>query len=132
MSSAVDLTERINGIFVEAVNIEIASPDQDLIESGLLDSLAFVEILLHIEREFGVDVSLAEFEIDVFRQQLVRASSAERIFWSLAHLPEPFAIAAHGDETVPLASGTPAWVARWVITATGWSPAPIALTAVWP
>jgi acyl carrier protein len=29
--------------------------------------LAFVEILLQIEREFGVDVGLAGFEIDDFR-----------------------------------------------------------------
>jgi D-alanine--poly(phosphoribitol) ligase subunit 2 len=52
---------------VETVNIEVASPDLDLIESGLLDSLAFVEILLAIEREFGVDAGLASFEIDDFR-----------------------------------------------------------------
>ena len=67
MSSAVDLTERINGLFLEAVNIEVTSPDQDLIETGLLDSLVFVEMLLHIEREFGVDVGLAGFDIDDFR-----------------------------------------------------------------
>jgi methoxymalonate biosynthesis acyl carrier protein len=67
VSSAVDLTERINGLFLEAVNIEVTSPDQDLIESGLLDSLVFVEMLLHIEREFGVDVGLTGFDIDDFR-----------------------------------------------------------------
>jgi D-alanine--poly(phosphoribitol) ligase subunit 2 len=64
---AVDRTGRIRELFLEAVNIEVESPDQDLIESGLLDSLSFVEILLQIEREFGVDVGLAGFEIDDFR-----------------------------------------------------------------
>jgi D-alanine--poly(phosphoribitol) ligase subunit 2 len=64
---AVDRTGRISELFLEAVNIEVESPDQDLIESGLLDSLSFVEILLQIEREFGVDVGLAGFEIDDFR-----------------------------------------------------------------
>jgi D-alanine--poly(phosphoribitol) ligase subunit 2 len=67
VNSAADLTERIRELFVDVVSIEVASADTDLIESGLLDSLAFVEILLSIEREFGVDAGLAEFEIDDFR-----------------------------------------------------------------
>ena len=67
VSSGVDLTERINRLFLDAVNIQVPSPELDLIESGLLDSLAFVEILLRIEQEFGIDVGLAEFEIDDFR-----------------------------------------------------------------
>ncbi len=54
--------------------------------------------------EAALELPVAAREIEIFRQQLVRASSAERIFWSLAHLPEPFAIAVHGDDAVPLAN----------------------------
>lgn len=54
--------------------------------------------------EAALELPVASHEIEIFRQQLLRASSAERIFWSLAHLPEPFAIAVHGDEPVPLAT----------------------------
>lgn len=62
--SAVD---RINAIFANALNLETPSPDIDLFDTGVLDSLAFVELLLQLEREFGVTVSLDELEIDNFR-----------------------------------------------------------------
>lgn len=48
-------------------NLEVLSPETDLIETGALDSLSFVELLVHLEREFGVKVTLAELEIDNFR-----------------------------------------------------------------
>lgn len=67
MNHTVALEERIHQLFLDVVSINVPAPDADLIESGLLDSLAFVEILLTIEREFGVDVRLADFEIDDFR-----------------------------------------------------------------
>lgn len=52
--------------------------------------------------EVALELPVAAPEIDVFRQQLQRAPAAERIFGALAHLPEPFAIALHGDEPVAL------------------------------
>ena len=41
--------------------------DQDLIEEGLLDSLSLVEMLLILEQEFGVEVSILEIDFDQFR-----------------------------------------------------------------
>ena len=38
--------------------------DMDLIEEGLLDSLAMVELLVSIEDEFGVVISPTEFDKD--------------------------------------------------------------------
>jgi hypothetical protein len=48
--------------------------------------------------EAALELPVESPELDVFRQQLQRAASAERIFAALAHLPEPFAIALAGDE----------------------------------
>jgi methoxymalonate biosynthesis acyl carrier protein len=83
VSETLDLTARISELFLEAVEIEVEAPDQDLIENGLLDSLTFVEILLHIEREFGVDVGLVGFEIDDFRTVENIGEFVQR------HKPEP-------------------------------------------
>ncbi len=60
-------SDRIRELFVEALNIEVPSAETDLIESGLLDSLALVELLFEIERRFEVDLSLDELEIENFR-----------------------------------------------------------------
>lgn len=67
MPASPNLHERIAGIFAAALNMEVPSADTDLFEAGLLDSLAFVELLLQLEREFGVATSLEDLEADNFR-----------------------------------------------------------------
>lgn len=54
-------------LFVETLNVEAPSPDTDLIEGGLLDSLALVELLFALEREFAVTIALENLDIDTFR-----------------------------------------------------------------
>ena len=62
-----ELSARIRGIFVDTLNIEVPSDETDLIDAGYIDSLALVELLFAIEREFSVSVPLDELEIDDFR-----------------------------------------------------------------
>jgi acyl carrier protein len=67
MAAAPDLHDRITRIFSESLNLDIPAIDTDLFESGVLDSLAFVELLVHLEREFGVTTSVDDLEVDNFR-----------------------------------------------------------------
>ena len=67
MNTAQRLHERIGKVFSDKLNVEIPGSDVDLFETGLLDSLAFVELLLHLECEFGVTVPIDDLEIDNFR-----------------------------------------------------------------
>jgi acyl carrier protein len=60
-------TERVRRLFRESLNMEVASEQTDLIDTGMLDSLALVELLFEIEREFQVDLALDELDIDNFR-----------------------------------------------------------------
>ena len=59
--------DRVQRLFVEALNVQVPSPDTDLIDGGLLDSLALVELLFAMEREFNVTIPLEELDIDRFR-----------------------------------------------------------------
>lgn len=61
------VTERVRGLFREALNIEVGSPDVDLIDGGLLDSLGLVDLLFALEQEFGVQISFDTLEIETFR-----------------------------------------------------------------
>jgi acyl carrier protein len=89
-SSAPDLTARVRQVFLEALNIQVPSVDTDLVDTGLLDSLALVELLFAIEQRFGVDLSLGELDIANFR-------SVERLAAFLAtKLPADDAAAATG------------------------------------
>jgi D-alanine--poly(phosphoribitol) ligase subunit 2 len=62
-----DLERRIRTLFLQALNIGIDSVDTDLIETGLLDSLILVELLLQLEEAFNIDIVVAELDVDDFR-----------------------------------------------------------------
>jgi D-alanine--poly(phosphoribitol) ligase subunit 2 len=61
------ITERLGALFAETFHIEVPSPDTDLLESGLLDSFQFVELLLQLERRFGVRLRIDDIELDDLR-----------------------------------------------------------------
>ncbi len=67
MAADADVGARVRSIFSDTLNIEVPSDETDLIEAGYIDSLALVELLFAIEREFSVSVPLDELEIDDFR-----------------------------------------------------------------
>ena len=58
---------RIAHILSSHHHLDISSVEMDLFETGAIDSLAFVEFLLHLEQEFGLKVSVEDLEIDDFR-----------------------------------------------------------------
>lgn len=62
-----DTSDRIRRIFSDSLSVQVPSDEADLIDGGLLDSLALVELLFQIEREFGIEVSFDELDIENFR-----------------------------------------------------------------
>lgn len=67
MLDQMTLRDRITALFAEKLNIHVPSTDTELTEAGLLDSLAFVDLLVHLEQEFGTKCSLEDLDIDNFR-----------------------------------------------------------------
>ena len=61
------ITERLGALFAESFQIEVPSADTDLLESGILDSLQFVELLAQLERHFGFRVKLEDIDLDDLR-----------------------------------------------------------------
>jgi acyl carrier protein len=75
------IIERLNGVFVERFHIEVPSAEIDLLQSGILDSFQFVELLLELEQRFGFRIKLEDVELDDLRTlkriaQLVAANGA--------------------------------------------------------
>jgi acyl carrier protein len=60
------LHTQLRAFFSEKLSVEISSVDADLIQTGILDSLALVELLAYIEQEFGTEISLDDLEIEDF------------------------------------------------------------------
>lgn len=57
---------RVQEIIRSTLSVEVESVDTDLIDSGVLDSLALVELLFEIEREFAVSIPLEDLELESF------------------------------------------------------------------
>jgi methoxymalonate biosynthesis acyl carrier protein len=65
--TATSLQDRIGKVFVQHLHIQPPSPDKDLIESGTIDSLTFVELLARLEQEFSIRIPLDDIDLNQFR-----------------------------------------------------------------
>ena len=65
MDSSTILQRRVASFFSERLHVDVPLYDADLVQTGVLDSLALVELILFIEQEFRFEVPLDE--IDHFR-----------------------------------------------------------------
>lgn len=77
-----DTIMRVTRLIQDTMQIEVGDIDSDLIESGLIDSLALVDMIFRLEQEFSVSIRLDEISIDSFRTvrgigQLLVALEAE-------------------------------------------------------
>ena len=67
MTDRASVERRLAHLFEARMNVSVPSTETDLFEGGVLDSLAFVDLLLKLEEEFGTKTTLKELEIDNFR-----------------------------------------------------------------
>lgn len=75
-----DLTEVVLGIFRDELSIEVPGPDVDVIETGLLDSLGLVTLVVELEQRCGVEIPFETLEVDDFRtmRSIVRLIEARQ------------------------------------------------------
>lgn len=53
-------------IFSQKLHVDVPSRDSDLFEAGILDSLHLVELILELEQQFCVRISLGETDLENF------------------------------------------------------------------
>jgi acyl carrier protein len=66
MMDETDVGYAITAFLRERFGVEPPSPDANLIEDGILDSMMFVDLVVFIEERFGVVAALDDLEIDNF------------------------------------------------------------------
>jgi len=62
-----DMQRQIARILTEKLNLKVPQVDTELIDTGILDSMGLIELLVHLEKEFGITISIEELEVDNFR-----------------------------------------------------------------
>jgi len=88
MLSEEDVASRVQALLSEKLFVTVDSHETDLLAAGILDSLTLVQLLMHLEEQFGLRVAVEDLEIDdlrsihtisrlVARQQRVGAPAAE-------------------------------------------------------
>lgn len=89
------IVRQLGALFVESFHIEIPSPDTDLLDSGILDSLQFVELLVQLERHFGLRIKVEDIDLDDLRTlaRIARLVAANVAAASAAGQPSPRAAA---------------------------------------
>jgi acyl carrier protein len=61
------LIGEIRELLLEKLSIRVESPDTDLLVTNTLDSMALVNLILHLEKRFGLDLPLGNLGVDPFR-----------------------------------------------------------------
>ena len=61
------LQAELTALFTKRLGVEVPSPDTDLLATGRLDSVGFVELLVQLEKRFGLRVELDDVEVENFR-----------------------------------------------------------------
>jgi D-alanine--poly(phosphoribitol) ligase subunit 2 len=57
----------IRAVLRDHLTIIVDSADVDLLETGLIDSIGLVELILQLEDRFGISLPMDSLEIDDFR-----------------------------------------------------------------
>ena len=67
MANGNAIIERLGAVFTKNFHIEVPSPDTDLLESGILDSFQFVELLLQLEQNFNLRIKIDDIDLEDLR-----------------------------------------------------------------
>ena len=67
MSDPAIQLERLRALLLEHLHVDVPSGDADLLETGVLDSLQLVDLLLLIEQHFGRRIPIESIDLDNLR-----------------------------------------------------------------
>jgi D-alanine--poly(phosphoribitol) ligase subunit 2 len=62
-----DTADAVMAIFRDELSIEVPGPQVDVIESGLLDSLGLVTLVVELEQQFDLSIPFETLDVDDFR-----------------------------------------------------------------
>ena len=79
MTQTTTLTDQVVELIRDVLQVEVPTPDADLVAEGLIDSLALVSLITEVELEFAIRLPIGEFDLSRFR-------SAEQIATVVAEL----------------------------------------------
>ncbi len=65
--SPAELEPRVLAILTGELGLDVPSAETDLMKSGTIDSMALVELLLHLEASFAIRIELEKVDLNELR-----------------------------------------------------------------
>lgn len=65
--ATLSIESQLAALFAEDLHVDVPAPDTDLFATARLDSLGVVELVLELERRFGITIATDDLELDYFR-----------------------------------------------------------------
>jgi acyl carrier protein len=59
--------DEIRKMLSEKLMVEVGSPDDDLLSTGLIDSLSLVQLLVTLEEQYAITIPLNELQLEDVR-----------------------------------------------------------------
>lgn len=59
--------QRVLALFRDRLHIDVPATDVNLFDSGVLDSLRLVDLLLYLERDLGLTISFDDVDLERFQ-----------------------------------------------------------------
>lgn len=77
---AEDEFQGLSEIFIDVLGLPLPAPDDELVSSGLLDSMSIVTLVVEIEEKFGIDIPPEDLDLTSFSTvrgmaQMIRAAT---------------------------------------------------------
>lgn len=82
METYIDVSEKISAILSRALTIEKVDIDKDLFESGLLDSLSLIQLMIEIEEGFEITITPEELDFEDYRTIRTMSNMITRLTFS--------------------------------------------------
>jgi methoxymalonate biosynthesis acyl carrier protein len=76
--SKVQLQNEILTLIEKEMDLDIPSVEMDLMETGFLDSLSFVQLLAVLEDQYDIEIDIDDLEFEYFRSIVKIAEFVEK------------------------------------------------------
>jgi len=60
------LLGEVHDLFLNSLSVEVPSPHEDLFKAGILDSMTLVQLIMLLESQFGLSLSLEDLDVAAF------------------------------------------------------------------
>ena len=65
--ATLSIESQLAALFADDLHVDVPAADTDLFATARLDSLGVVELVLELERRFGITIATDDLELDHFR-----------------------------------------------------------------